>query len=101
MKAAVYRGPRSIRVEEVPESRVSGRKVLVKFKAGGICGTDMHFYRGEWKWMKRGRIIGHDACGVRADTSERVVMVLIAYCGKCYYSSEDCQPTVQAASLWA
>ena len=85
MKAAVYRGPRKITVEDVPEPRVSGRKVLVKFKAGGICGTDMHFYRGEWRWMKRGRIIGHDACGVRADTGERVAMVPIAYCGKCYY----------------
>jgi threonine dehydrogenase-like Zn-dependent dehydrogenase len=85
LKAAVYRGPRKITVEDVPEPRVSGRKVLVKFKAGGICGTDMHFYRGEWRWMKRGRIIGHDACGVRVDTGERVVMVPIAYCGRCYY----------------
>jgi (R,R)-butanediol dehydrogenase/meso-butanediol dehydrogenase/diacetyl reductase len=85
LKAAVYRGPRKITVEDVPEPRVSGRKVMVKFKAGGICGTDMHFYRGDWRWMKPGRIIGHDACGVRADTGERVVMVPIAYCGKCYY----------------
>ena len=85
MKAAVYRGPRSIKVEDVPEPRVSGKKVLVKFKAGSICGTDMHFYRGEWRWMKRGRIIGHDACGVRADTGERVVMVPIAHCGSCYF----------------
>jgi len=85
LKAAVYRGPRNIKVEDVPEPRVSGRKVLVKFKAGSICGTDMHFYRGDWKWMKRGRIIGHDACGVRADTGERVVMVPLAYCGRCYY----------------
>jgi threonine dehydrogenase-like Zn-dependent dehydrogenase len=85
LKAAVYRGPHIIKVEDVPEPKVSGKKVLVKFKAGSICGTDMHFYRGEWKWMKRGRIIGHDACGVRADTSERVVMVPIAHCGFCYY----------------
>jgi threonine dehydrogenase-like Zn-dependent dehydrogenase len=85
LKAVVYRGPRNIRVEDVPEPRVSGRKVIVKFKAGGICGTDMHFYRGEWRWMKRGRIIGHDACGVRADTGERVVMVPTAFCGRCYY----------------
>ena len=85
LKAAVYRGPRNIRVEDVPEPRVSGKKVLVKFKAGSICGTDMHFYRGEWKWMKRGRIIGHDACGVRADTGERVVMVPIVHCGSCYF----------------
>jgi threonine dehydrogenase-like Zn-dependent dehydrogenase len=85
LKAAVYRGPRHIKVEDVPEPRVSGRKVLVKFKAGSICGTDMHFYRGNWKWMKRGRIIGHDACGVRADTGERVVMMPLTYCGRCYY----------------
>lgn len=85
MKAAVYRGPHKIRVEDVAEPCVSGRKVLVNFKAGGICGTDMHFYRGEWRWMKRGRIIGHDACGVRADTGERVVMMPLVHCGKCYY----------------
>jgi threonine dehydrogenase-like Zn-dependent dehydrogenase len=85
LKAAVYRDPRNIKVEDVPEPRVSGKKVLVKFKAGSICGTDLHFYRGEWKWMKRGRIIGHDACGVRADTGERVVMVPIAHCGLCYF----------------
>ena len=85
MKAAVYHGPRNIKIEEVPEPKVSGRRVLVNFKAGSICGTDMHFYRGEWKWMKKGRIIGHDACGVREDTGERVVMVPIVNCGHCYY----------------
>ena len=85
MKAAVYRGPRNIEIVDVPEPRVSGKKVLVKFKAGSICGTDLHFYRGEWKWMKRGRIIGHDACGIRVDTGERVVMVPIAHCGSCYF----------------
>ena len=84
LKAAVYHGPRDIRIEDVPEPKVSARKVLVKFKAGSICGTDMHFYRGEWK-IKPGRIIGHDACGVRADTSERVVMLPLIYCGTCYF----------------
>lgn len=84
MKAVVYHGPRDIKVENVPEPKVTGKKVLVKFKAGSICGTDLHFYRGEWK-IKTGRIIGHDACGVRADTGERVVMVPLAYCGSCYF----------------
>jgi threonine dehydrogenase-like Zn-dependent dehydrogenase len=84
LKAAVYRGTGKIQVEEVPDPEVSGRKVLVRFRAGSICGTDLHFYRGEWK-LKRGRIIGHDACGVREDTGERVVMVPLSYCGSCYY----------------
>ena len=84
MKAAVYQGPHNIKIEEVPEPEVKGRKVLVNFKAGSICGTDMHFYRGEWA-LKRGRILGHDACGVRADTGERVVMVPVVNCGHCYF----------------
>ena len=84
LKAAVYQGPKNISVQNVPEPQGKGRKVLVKFKAGSICGTDMHLYRGEWK-IKRGRIIGHDACGVRADTGERVVMMPLTYCGRCFY----------------
>lgn len=84
LKAVIYHGPRTIKVEDVPDPQVKGTKVLVKFKAGSICGTDLHLYRGDWK-IKRGRIIGHDACGVREDTGERVVMVPLTYCGKCYF----------------
>ena len=84
MKAVIYHGPRNIRAEDIPEPQVKGRKVLVKFKAGSICGTDLHLYRGDWK-IKRGRIIGHDAWGIRADTGERVAMVPLSYCGKCYF----------------
>jgi len=84
LKAAVYHGPKEIVVQDVAEPQVKGRKVLVKFRAGSICGTDLHLYRGDWK-IKRGRIIGHDAWGIREDTGERVVIVPVAYCGKCYY----------------
>jgi threonine dehydrogenase-like Zn-dependent dehydrogenase len=84
LKAAVYHGPRDIKLEDVPEPKPKGKQVLVKFRAGSICGTDLHFYRGEWT-IRKGRIIGHDACGVREDTGERVVMVPLSYCGTCYY----------------
>ena len=85
MKAAVYHGAHNIRVEQVPEPKVTGNRVLVNFKAGSICGTDMHLFRGDWKWMRKGRIIGHDAWGTREDTGERVVMVPIVNCGHCYF----------------
>ena len=84
MKAVIYHGPKNIKTEDVPLPQIKGRKVTVKFKGGSICGTDLHLYRGDWK-IKRGRIIGHDAWGMREDTGERVVMVPLAYCGKCYY----------------
>jgi threonine dehydrogenase-like Zn-dependent dehydrogenase len=85
LKAVVYRGAHNIKVEEVPEPQVNGNRVTVHFKAGSICGTDMHLYRGDWKWMRKGRILGHDAWGVRDDTGERVVMVPIVNCGHCYF----------------
>jgi threonine dehydrogenase-like Zn-dependent dehydrogenase len=53
LKAAVYRGPYNIKLEDVPEPRVSAQKVLVKLKAGSICGTDLHFHRGEWIYLYR------------------------------------------------
>jgi threonine dehydrogenase-like Zn-dependent dehydrogenase len=85
LKAVVYRGHHNINVEDVPEPKLRDGRVLVHFKGGSICGTDMHLYRGDWKWMKKGRIIGHDAWGVRDDTGERVVMVPMVNCGHCYF----------------
>ena len=85
MKAAIYRGPYNIKIEDVPDPQVKANRVLVHFKAGSICGTDMHLYRGDWRWMKKGRILGHDAWGVRDDTDERVVMVPMVNCGHCYF----------------
>lgn len=85
MKAVVYRGPHKITVEQVPEPQVKGSRVLVHFKAGSICGTDMHLYRGDWRWMRKGMILGHDAWGIRDDTGERVVMVPMVNCGHCYF----------------
>lgn len=84
MKAAVYHAPGNVKVEEVPEPKATGKRVLVKFRAGSICGTDMHFYRGDWS-LKKGRILGHDACGTREDSGERVVMVPMVNCGHCYF----------------
>ncbi len=85
MKAAVYRGTHNIHLEEVPKPQVKAGRILTHFQAGSICGTDLHFYRGDWKWLKKGRIIGHDACATRADTDERVVMVPLVNCGHCYF----------------
>jgi threonine dehydrogenase-like Zn-dependent dehydrogenase len=85
LKAVVYRGPRNIRVEEVAKPQPEDHEVLVEFRAGSICGTDLHFYRGEWTWITNGRIIGHDACGIRTDTGERVAMIPVVNCGSCYF----------------
>ena len=68
MKAAVYHGPRDIRVEEVPMPAIAEDELLVRIKACGICGSDLHMYRlGMFEALGRqvdnGRIMGHELSG--------------------------------------
>ncbi len=99
MKAVIYRGTRNIKVEDLSTPEASDKATLVKFKAGSICGTDLHFYRGEWSLLRTGNIIGHDACGVRVDNGERVAMVPIIYCGSCYFCLRGLQTLCESGKV--
>jgi (R,R)-butanediol dehydrogenase / meso-butanediol dehydrogenase / diacetyl reductase len=44
VRAAVYRGPSDLRIEEVPEPQPADDELLVQVAAAGICGTDGHEY---------------------------------------------------------
>ncbi|NQU96897.1 MAG: alcohol dehydrogenase catalytic domain-containing protein [Chloroflexi bacterium] len=46
MKAALFYGGRDIRVEEVPDPEPGPGEVLVRVRSAGICGSDLHNYRG-------------------------------------------------------
>jgi 2-desacetyl-2-hydroxyethyl bacteriochlorophyllide A dehydrogenase len=68
MKAAVYHGPRDIRVEELPMPAIAADEVLVRVAACGICGSDLHLYRlGIFEALGRpvegGRVMGHELAG--------------------------------------
>ncbi|MFW9800540.1 MAG: zinc-binding dehydrogenase [Candidatus Thorarchaeota archaeon] len=45
MKAAILYGPRDIRVEEIDIPKLEPGWVLVKVRAVGICGSDLHLYK--------------------------------------------------------
>jgi 2-desacetyl-2-hydroxyethyl bacteriochlorophyllide A dehydrogenase len=69
MKAAVYRAPRDVRCEEVekPILKKPG-DVLIKVKASGICGSDLHTYKHGFVVdlgapMGTGRVMGHEWSG--------------------------------------
>ena len=86
-----------IEIREVPEPQMKGKdEVLVKVKACGICGTDMHFY--EWqphsRWITLPRILGHELTGeilqVREDVrnfkvGDKIVTETWGGCGYCYH----------------
>ena len=46
MKAAVLRGVNDLRLEELPDHRPADNEVLIRVKACGVCGTDVHMWEG-------------------------------------------------------
>ena len=93
LKAAVLYGVRDLRVEEKCISEVADDEVLIRVKATGICGTDVHIYLGEWK-TGLPIILGHEFSGVIADVgrnvegldvSDRVVAEPNIICGSCHF----------------
>jgi alcohol dehydrogenase len=65
MKALVYRGPRDIRFESVADAVLPNeRGAIVRVRAAGICGSDLHIYDGHGFVPGEGYTVGHEAVGV-------------------------------------
>lgn len=63
MRAAAWKDDLTLAVEERVEPEPSAGQVLIEVSACGICGTDLHLYRGEFKAMP-GIVPGHEIAGV-------------------------------------
>lgn len=77
MKAAVFCGPRNIKIEEVETPRLETGDVLLKIKACGICGSDLHTYKlGIFPDLGvpagSGRIMGHEFSAEVAEVAGQV-----------------------------
>mgnify|MGYP001207974243 FL=1 len=93
MKACVIEGPRSAAVREVPVPEPAPGEVLIRVERAGICGTDVHIYKGEY--ISPYPIIpGHEFSGTIAGLGEGVSGFAIGdcvtaepniHCGRCVY----------------
>ena len=102
MRAAVYHGPRDIRIEHVPRPRPSPGEVLVRVHANGICGTDASEFTGAQMYPLHARhpltghlgplIPGHEFAGTIAEVGDGVegfnegdaiVTGAALWCGEC------------------
>ncbi|MBP8303370.1 MAG: alcohol dehydrogenase catalytic domain-containing protein [Phycisphaerae bacterium] len=73
MKAGILYGDRDIRLGEAPEPRIGPDEVLVQSCYAGICGTDLHIYRGEFHDRVRCPAIqGHEFGGLVQEVGESV-----------------------------
>lgn len=61
MKAIVLDAPEQLRPALVEEPRLPGpHEVLVRVRQVGVCGTDLHAFRGRQPFFSYPRILGHE-----------------------------------------
>lgn len=93
MKAAVFYGAGDIRIEERSLPRIGPGELLVKIKAAGICGSDLHGYRSAPR-NSEGHMFGHEYSGEVVEIAkdvenlaigDRVGLEPLVGCGKCGY----------------
>jgi propanol-preferring alcohol dehydrogenase len=82
---------------ERPVPRPGPGEVLVRVRASGLCGTDLHLCSGRMPLGELPRILGHESAGDVAAVGEgatgwavgdRVVLAIDVVCGRCRHCSE-------------
>jgi len=90
MKGVVFLGNRKCALVDVPVPQPGYGEALVKIRASGICGSDLHVYRSD---TVSDQIRGHEPCGEvvaigpgvrRVKPGDRVVIYQHQGCGVCY-----------------
>lgn len=114
MKAVYVSEPGKLEVIEKDMPRISSpTQALVKITAAGICGSDIHIFHGTHAYATYPRIIGHEGCGIVAETGEGVtglkkgdpvIIEPIHGCGSCYACRNgryNCCPDIVVAGVHA
>jgi (R,R)-butanediol dehydrogenase / meso-butanediol dehydrogenase / diacetyl reductase len=92
MKAALFQGPNKIEVREIARPQIKKGEALIKISYAGICGTDLHIFKGKHPRAKAPLVMSHEFSGVIEEINEkhtnlkigdRVVVNPLLPCGQC------------------
>jgi 2-desacetyl-2-hydroxyethyl bacteriochlorophyllide A dehydrogenase len=92
MKAIVCDQPGQFRLREMDAPKPKAGEALVRMVRVGVCGTDLHAYRGRHPLVTYPRILGHELSGEIVAVNEPahglkvgdpVVILPYLECGKC------------------
>ncbi|MFQ6036006.1 MAG: zinc-binding dehydrogenase [Sedimentisphaerales bacterium] len=92
MKALVYTKPYCLDYSDFPDPTVGDDDVLIRVKACGICGSDVHGFTGKTGRRIPPLIMGHEAAGIVEEfgksvrdfqKGDRVCFDSTVYCNKC------------------
>ncbi len=97
MDALVIHSPLDLRVEDVPTPAVGPGQVRVRVRAGGICGSDLHYFQhGGFGTIRiqQPMVLGHEVAGVLDDVAPDVKHLAVGQriavnpshaCGQCRF----------------
>lgn len=91
MNVVVCPEPGTLRVEQRPVPTPAADEVLVRVRRVGVCGTDMHIFRGVQPYLTYPRVMGHELSGEVVEApagstlrpGDPVYVVPYLSCGKC------------------
>ncbi len=63
MKSVVCQSPGELRMVEAGIPSVNEGDVLIRVRRIGVCGTDMHIFRGTQPFLSYPRVMGHELAG--------------------------------------
>lgn len=93
--------PRSLLISDVETPKVGLNDVLIRVKAGSICGSDLSVYlmkAGFKGYAKVPLVMGHEIAGIieevggnvkNLNIGDKVISESLIYCGECFYCRSD------------
>jgi len=94
MKALMLSAYKKLDLVDMPAPQPAADELLIRIRACGICGSDVHGYDGSTGRRLPPIIMGHEAAGVveavgsdvkNFHAGDRVTFDSTVYCGKCFY----------------
>ncbi|MFC4559537.1 alcohol dehydrogenase catalytic domain-containing protein [Virgibacillus kekensis] len=94
MKAVTFQGKESMVAKKVDDPKIQDKgDIIVKITASGICGSDLHLYKGGIQ-PEEDYVVGHEPMGIVEETGpdvknlkkgDRVVIPFNIGCGECFF----------------
>jgi len=95
MKALLYTEPYKLSITDVPLPQIDKNEVLIRIKACGICGSDVHGYTGKTGRRIPPLVMGHEASGIieeigskakgKFHAGQRVTFDSTIFCNDCVF----------------
>ena len=97
MKAALLAAPFRWEIKDIDKPSPEANEILIKVKVAGICGSDLHAYRGTHPFRTPPLVSGHELAGEvervggkvqKIQPGDSVTVEPWTHCGSCAYCLE-------------